>query len=106
MYCRHILSGKTGRDKRGCAIHCLPLFCGQPDHSLGLGFSIALLVIGFFLFLIAPTSSDLHHQVRLSQTEICKQVHGKQKLYMETRQEIQLFSLFNILCSISGMKNN
>lgn len=47
----------------------------NPDHSLGLGFSIALLAIGFFLFLIAPTSSDLHHQVKLSQTEICEQAN-------------------------------
>lgn len=51
----------------------------QPDHSLALGFSTALLVIGFFLFLIAPTSSDLHHQVRLSHTEIYQQTHEKQK---------------------------
>lgn len=65
-----------------CLIHFLSLFCPPPHHSLGLGFSVTLLVIGFFLFLIAPTSSDLHHQVRLSQREICEQMHSKQKLYI------------------------
>lgn len=48
----------------------------ETNHSFGLGFSIALLPIGFFLFLNAPSSSDPHHHMTPSQTEICRQTVG------------------------------
>lgn len=43
------------------------------NHSLGLGFKMTLLPIGFFLFLIAPSSSDPHHHMKLSHMEIWRQ---------------------------------
>lgn len=45
-------------------------------YALILGFRIALLATGFFLLLIAPTSSDPHHRVKLSHMEIWRQTMG------------------------------
>lgn len=43
------------------------------NHCLGFGFRITLWLIGFFLLLIAPTSSDPHHHIKLSHMEIWRQ---------------------------------
>lgn len=53
------------------------------NHSLSLGFSICLL-IGFFLLLIAPTSSVPHHHMNLSQMEICGQTAENKTHHLNT----------------------
>lgn len=66
------------------------------NHTLGLGFRIALLPIGFFLLLIAPTSSDPHHHENLSHMEIWRQTTGwclKHTYYRSTWKYILFYFL-------------